>query len=515
MASARPVWLGATALVGLVLLGVRPARAMDSEVTSDSTAQAYDLRSPTGETLLSRRRFTTMLGVGVYDLFDQRAAAPGDPTVPEVSFRARLRYDADYGMSGATVDPGNPTSLVPGAMQSNVDLMYGYLEGRRFLKGWLGFKLGRQYMTDALGWWSFDGGEVSATTPFFVKVEAYGGLEQRGGFPLSTSRFEADGVWRGNRSGYDPSLYPQFQPAAIAPAFGAAIESTGVTWLHSRLSYRRVYDTGASNTSEFASGLYTPVVYDGARISSDKLGYAADANLADVAGVKAGVVYDFYNAEATQLYATVDGYLGKKVTLSADYDYYVPTFDADSIWNFFAGEPMNDLGLRANVDVTDKISVSGGGKVRIYDVQTGPQAPGGSGTYAPYPNYSPAFDIFPGNGHPFDEGANLSARYRTGATLVSLRSAGNWGDEGDRVGADVAAQHVFESRYVTSVRTGVWQWDDKLRPDRDATSFNYVLGAGYRFAPRCQTLFEFEHDMNRLVGQRIRLMLTLSLAVGK
>ena len=505
-----PVVVGV--VVAVILTGVHPARATDAEVTSDSTAQAYDLRSPTGETLLSRRRFTTMLGVGVYDVFDLRATAPaGDPTVPEINFKARMRYDADYGMSGGTVDPNNPTALVPGASQSNVDLMYGYLEGRRFLRGWLGFKLGRQYMTDALGWWSFDGGEVSATTPWFVKAEIYGGLEQRGGLALSSSRFESDGVWRGNRQNYDPALYPQFQPAAIAPAYGAALESTGVTWLHSRLTYRRVYDTGASNTSEFASGLYSPVIYDGARISSDRLGYAIDVNLHDYGGIKAGIVYDFYNDEATQAYASVDGYIGKKVTVSADYDYYVPTFDADSIWNFFAGEPMNDVGLRANVDLTDHISFAGGGKLRVYAVQTSQQSA------SPYANYSPitALDVFPGNGHPFDEGGNLSARYRTGATLVSLRGAGNWGDEGDRVGADVAAQHVFESRYVTSVRTGVWQWDDKLRPDRDATSFNYVLGVGYRFAPRCQTLFEFEHDMNRLVGQRIRLMLMLSLAVGK
>jgi hypothetical protein len=506
--------LPAAAVAGILLLGVRPAGATDAEVTSDSAAQMYDLRSPTGETLLSRRRLTSMLGVGLYDIFDQRdVARPGDPTVPEIDFRARLRYDADYGMSGSTVDVGNPTALVPGASQQSVDLMYGYLEGRRFLKGWLGFKLGRQYVTDALGWWSFDGAEVSATTPWYVKAEAYGGLEQRGGLGLSSSRFESDGVWRGNRSGYDPSLYPQYQPAAIAPAYGAAIESAGVTWLHARLTYRRVYDTGAINTTEFASGLYSPVVYSGSRISSDRLGYAVDANLPEWGGVKAGIVYDFYNDEATQGYATLDGYIGKKVTISADYDYYVPTFDADSIWNFFAGEPMNDLGLRANFDVTDKISVAGGGKLRVYSVATAPQSPGGA--YTPYPNYAPGLDVFPGNGHPFDEGGNLTARYRTGATLISLHGAGNWGDEGDRVGADVAAQQVFESRYVASVRTGVWQWDDKLRPDRDATSFNYVLGVGYRFAPRCQTLFEFEHDVNRLVGQRIRLMLMLSLAVGK
>ena len=56
--------------------------------------------------------------------------------------------------------------------------------------------------------------------------------------------------------------------------------------------------------------------------------------------------------------------------MSADYDYYVPSFDGDSIWNFFAGEPMNDVGLRANVDVNDQLSVAGGAHVRVYDVQT-------------------------------------------------------------------------------------------------------------------------------------------------
>jgi hypothetical protein len=99
--------------------------------------------------------------------------------------------------------------------------------------------------------------------------------------------------------------------------------------------------------------------------------------------------------------------------------------------------------------------------------------------------------------------------------LVTLRGAGNFGDAGDRVGADLMGQHVFEGRYVASVRAGLWQWSDKLQPDRDATTFNYVLGLGYRFAPRMTGSFEFEHDMNRLVGQRLRAMLMLSLAVGK
>jgi hypothetical protein len=141
---------------------------MDAEVTSDTAAQFYDVRSPTGETILSRRRLTTTLGVSAYDMLE---TPPGDPRAPDLSFRARVRYDADYGAAGAESDPTAFPRFVPGFAEGAVDVMYGYLEGRRFLHGLLGFKLGRQYVTDVLGWWSFDGGQASVTTPFFVKAD--------------------------------------------------------------------------------------------------------------------------------------------------------------------------------------------------------------------------------------------------------------------------------------------------------------------------------------------------------
>jgi hypothetical protein len=498
------------------------ARAMDAEGTFDAAAQFYDVRSPTGETVLSRRRLTATLGISAYDLLN---TPPGDPKAPGVSLRARLRYDADYGASSATTDPTNHDSFLPGFARGQVDLMYAYVEGRRFFGGWLGFKLGRQYVTDVLGWWSFDGAEVNVTTPFFAKAEAYAGLEQRGGLPLGTSRFEGDGIWRGNRSTFDAAvadIYTSFQPTAVGPAFGVALESTGVTWIHGRATYRRVFNTGASNVTEFASGLYTPGQYDGWRISSDRFGYAADATWAGVGDAKAGIVYDGYRSEVTQGYASIDAHIGTRVSAGADYEYYVPSFDADSIWNFFAGEPMNDVGLRGNVDVTRRLSVAAGAHLRIFNVQTAAFNPGAP-TYSPSPNYVPApATYFPSDGHPFDEGGNLSVRWRTGDTTLAMRGSGNFRQKSDggvggddRVGADVSGEHVIETRYVIRGRAGLWQWDDKLRPDRNATSFNYVAALGYRIAPRAQASVEWEHDINRIVGQRFRLMLSLTLAVPK
>jgi hypothetical protein len=125
---------------------------------------------------------------------------------------------------------------------------------------------------------------------------------------------------------------------------------------------------------------------------------------------------------------------------------------------------------------------------------------------------NPGF-MYPGNGHPFDGGGSLGARYKWGQGAVNLRGAADFGADGERVGGDVSGDELLASRYVIRARVGVWQWDDKLRPDRDATNFGYVLGAGYRFAPRCQAVFEWQHDINRLVGQRFRTMLNVSVAV--
>ena len=61
----------------------------------------------------------------------------------------------------------------------------------------------------------------------------------------------------------------------------------------------------------------------------------------------------------------------------------------------------------------------------------------------------------------------------------------------------------------------MWQWDDKRREGSDATSFQYVAGVGYKPSPRSLVFADFEHDMNRIVGQRFRAMLWLSLAVSK
>src|SRR5690606_37602282 len=122
-----------------------------------------------------------------------------------------------------------------------------------------------------------------------------------------------------------------------------------------------------------------------------------------------GLAYDFYARRFGTIYASLDGYVSQRVTVSADYEYYRPTFDADSIWNFFLAMPMNDIGLRAAWDATDRVSIAGGVRGRAFTMQTdltnqdqSPGAPNGD-PRRPDPNYYPSSSIEPMGG------ANLSA----------------------------------------------------------------------------------------------------------
>lgn len=493
----RRAQLSAASHIASLVLGVTVAtraRAMDTEVTADTAAQFYEVRSPSGQTVLARRRLTTTLGVGAYDILPRPREA-GQELAPDLSVRIRLRYDADYGASPEEAGPTTPARWVPGFERGPIDLMYGYVEGRRFFKGLVGFKLGRQYVTDALGWWSFDGGLLRVTTPAFVAVEGYGGFEVRGGMPLSPSadRWSRGGVWRGDRTNVDASLWPSFQPVDVAPAFGAALESTGVQWVHSRLSYRRVYNTGASNASQLANPNATPIAYDGTRVSQERLGYAVTANHPSVGGVQGGLQYDFYANRFTNVYAGAEVYAGKRVTVGADYDYWRPSFDADSIFNFFGAEPTHTLTARADVDL-GKLQLGGSTLVRAYRSEANPAyGSQATGTYA--------------------GGFALSGRWRTSVMTLGARSDVQAGDGGRRGGADLYGERTFENRYVVTARVGGWNWKDDLRPDRSAFNFGYVLGLGYKFFERSQAMIEWQHDANRLAGQRFRVMFWLALAV--
>lgn len=534
----------ATAALTLALGSPESALAADFVVNADTAAQAYEVTNPWGDTVLARRRFMQTLALGVYNL--QGKYTPGEA---DYSMVLRLRLDADFGINShvgrsaeTNFNDANGSRFIPGLQEAPLDLMYAYVEGRNVANGWIGFRAGRQYVSDVLGWWSFDGGLVRVTTPYYVQAEVYGGLEQRGGLALSSSRFERQGIWRGSHAGFgndagQPNVtdFPSYQYSQVAPAFGFALESSGPSFIHGRFSYRRVYNTGSSITQQFPDPQGGFRTAKGLRLSQERLGYALDVNKADLGGIKAAFSYDLYS----QLVGTVAGgfeaYLGKRVTLGADADYFVPTFDADSIWNWFTSYPITTITGRAAIDVSERFDIAASGGIRMWTTEGNPDEFGiGQCRAAGLPDdcfgeeyfdpaspvsgvraFSRAEENRPSDAT-IDGLGNLSGRYRFGSGNLSLRGMLQMGERGRRAGADVAGDKFFLGKLLNvGARVSLYNWTDPLRPGRGATSFGYVLGAGLKPHQVADFRVEWEHNMNRLVGQRFRIVGLVNVLVMK
>lgn len=470
-------------------LGADPARAMDVDVSASTAAQGYSLRSPDGAPILMRRRFMQTLGMNVTNIGTEQF----DPEEPWVSFRVRLRLDADFGVHSDETDWADyPGGFVPGLKTAPVDLMYGYLDVRNLADGVLSFRIGRQYVVDPLGWWSFDGALTRVELPVFLAFETYGGFEQRGGLPWSTPRFERDGVWRGDRTGLDANVYPEFQQAHYAPAAGAVVESFGLPLVHMRVAWRKVWNTGPVVTNPLpASSTALPPSSGGWRVSSERVGASVDIDDEDIGSLRSGVVYDLFLSRLTSSYASADAFASRRVTVGADVDRVVPSFDADSIWNVFGADPSSTALLRADVQITDRLDtgLSGGARwVQAAD-DTGEHGVDGLGT--------------------------ASARYRLDTGTVGMSASAAAGGRGRREGADLFGDRAIDRRFLLSGRVSLYDWRDAWRPDRSATSFGYVLGSGYRIDDLTEVMVEWEHDTNKLVGQRYRILALLNLQVTR
>jgi hypothetical protein len=474
-------------LAGSVLIAAPKASAYEARVEASLDAQYYSLASPFGSPYLYRRRYTSTLGLDL-DQLQGGDARRG----PRLWFRSRLRVDPDFAQEGAERDL-NSDRFVPGLAQAPLDLMYGYLEGRNFAGGLLGFRLGRQYSVDALGYWSFDGAEAELSLPMHLALSGFAGFEERPGLPsLSSGRFAGDGVWRGNRDGLEADQYPGFlDESALAPAFGAALELVQLARVHSKLSYRKVQNHSAVLVSPFFDEQGGLRFYRGARTSSERVGYSLSVDVPSLGAASGRAVYDMFNQVVSDAALDLSFYQSASLSFGANLDYYYPTFDGDSIFNWFTHHGMTTAEGRVSyVPRRGEFDFSLSSGVRWFDDKSR--------------------DVL----------ANANGRYRFGPATILLDAEVEKGEIGHRVGGGISTRRTFQGgRYDTLVSASAYDWDDALRPTRSATSFSYALGAGLRpgpeFISRGRLGFEWEQTMNRLVGQRFRMLVTLDLTVLK
>ena len=356
--------------------------------------------------------------------------------------------------------------------------MYAYIEGRRFCKGWLGFKLGRQYVTDVLGWWAFDGGEV---TDHDAVLRHGRGLRRPRGARRAAARTLA---LRGRRRlarrplGLRPLALPAVPAGRLAPGVRrgrssrrASPGSTGA------LTYRRVYDTGAVEHERVRERpLPARRLQRGAHlVRAARLRDRRE--LAKVGGAKAGVVYDLYTREFALVYASLDALPRARrhgerrlrllrAVVRRRLDLELLRRRADE-----RRGPARQRGTRPTSFASPPAATRA-----IYTVQTA-RGPADGQRRRTSTRATPPY--FPSS-TPFDDGGgDVTARYKSARGASPSRASGNFGRRGRSRRRRPQRRARLRVRATSS--TGAWRLAvgrQACARRRTRRAFSYVLGAG-------------------------------------
>jgi hypothetical protein len=455
-------------VLGAVGLGASPARAFEGQVRAETAAQAWQVRGPSGAPVLSLRRLTQTLSLGAWQRND-------NPRGAAWTVRARLRIDSDFGgacdASGerclGELERSRTAEFAPLFARRAVDLPFAYIDGEGLLGRVVDLRLGRQFVVDPLGFFVFDGARVQVHLGARARVELYGGLETRTGFPLSSGRFERDGLVRADRARWDPTLAPGVLDRAQAGAAGVALTLTPAAALYARATWRRVWTRDGT--------------------AEEKLGAVAELRAGAYALVSAEAVYSVPHNTVGNLSVGVEHAPPGSVSWGVELSRFRPTFDPTSLWASFWTDPTDDLRARLELPLGPRWTAVASGLARRYALgenSAGRDAPADRDAYA--------------------GGGALGLLHRRGRVEGSARGRFEAGGAGARGGVDLTASWwVRPGRVRLDGGASLWAVHDAFRATR-TVSVAVLLGATVRLGRVAEVSFNLEEDSNSVVGARLR-----------
>ncbi len=471
---------GLSLAVGLLACGgTGVARADDARVESDSSFQAYEVRSPGTTVFYTRRRLVTTLGLSwAHVLADEPSA---DGRTPRVSATVRLRLTQEFGntcliareLCVRATDQRNLAAYQPLARDTWVDLPTAYVEVTGLPLG-LDARLGRQLHYDVLGMLRADALRVRAEPTPWLAVEALGGLMVRDTSVGGSYAFEPVGAPRLDLA-VEPSRAAYVAAAATTPIAHVALELGRTTILRGRVAYREVWELAQGEVeggvvSRRASLSLASEPLEALRLEADGV-----LDLLDTGGLGSRVI---------AARAGVSVRASEAVTVAARVEREVPRFDPGSIWAYFTVAPITDAQLDSTWRLSDHLELGGALHGRHAEL---------SGN----------------DGSDLDLGVEGRARARFGRLTLG-GSAFVWsGDLGPMAGVLVDGALVVTRDVRLEARASLWHFDDANRPELYGATVSEVLGVHWQVGDATTALVELEHAASRVVGQRFRAVLAL------
>lgn len=496
--------------LGLATLLAGTSAAYDAEVTSTTVGQGYQLRrfNEAGQSeMLSRRRLTQYLGLGIFNLQPEAwSGAARDRNL--VGFSAQLRFDTDFG-NYLRDAPGGPDRIRELADTSAVGQQFDLLLAAVTLRSGLGFldaDLGRQIVVDSFDYFAFDGLQVRARTPAHVAVLALAGLMVRGEHPLGSDAFELDGTSGGSRDPFNcggarADRCPE-QDRELAPVLGAGLETEDLDFVVARVGYRRTWSSTAGFrdpdlVAVLAAQGHAGDVRPGSGVLEEKLTVQARFLLGHALFPFGGFRYNFLLGSVDEVQGGVRALLpwGGQIA-TVEYLYLFPSFEGDSIFNVFSTEAYHDVRGTWDLPVgpaTLYLRALG----RVYANQ--PLA--GTGQYGAWDDA--------------EYGVGAGARARTGRLAVRADLQHRDGFGGRRAGGDVWARYdLVPERLDVEARVSVVAFELDLQPAlQDGVTLGLQGGARYRFADNVAAHLLVEENVNRFFPSALRVIALLDLEV--
>lgn len=388
------------ALVIAAVVAGLPARADAYEfwLRSQTIGQAFQLREYAligPDVILGRRRYTDTLALRIWDIGDlakQRRISRLPERGIRISWQSYLRVDHDFGSwANGRIDDGtrrrDALDIIPELDETLIDLdvLYGYLEVAGVAGDRVTLRVGRVPFDDGWGSSALDGAALRVELPQPIAVSAAAGMRVRAASPVGLSSYELDGTagaacreyveaatagtgsWQlidrnrqiqGSRFSSDLEYCPERDQ--LQPTIAVAVATSRLRRFGAELGYRRTWSStvgliGPVDRLDFPDqGLYPNEFGQapGSGVNEEHLHARVhgDWKRGDVG------LAPYANARVSLLHAALDRFdAGIKLArgphaLEPSVEYFLPTFDGDSIFNVFSIEPTTDLRLRYSHD---------------------------------------------------------------------------------------------------------------------------------------------------------------------
>ncbi|MBI5502345.1 MAG: hypothetical protein HY907_19025 [Deltaproteobacteria bacterium] len=323
--TARPCVAALLAAV-LALTAPQPALAARFRIDTRTGALAYPVIGRDGFVVLDERVIQSRVLLMVDDILADDPDVPDPALQPDVAVGLSLRWFANPGVTSAATEPSN-TGFVPNAQDMGLEVLWAWVEATDLLGGRLDARLGRIVHEGPLGWRSDDGARVRFEPFPWLGLSAVGGFENVRGLRLSNSPFAPDGVDRWNGEGEGAGRYRLHGPAEHRPTVGAMLDGLAGPVGYAA-AYRRTWRTVDGGISEelFGAELFADF---------DVLSAFGSTRVDLVTGLVADA--------SAELSAKFDR---GRHRVEARYEYFRPTFDAESVFWVFAADPFHEVTLR-------------------------------------------------------------------------------------------------------------------------------------------------------------------------